>query len=643
MALKTRLKFRINTKILLTLLLLSLLPLVSFVLVFQFRMTSLNEYVERELIDKSKRDLQRLAKDQAAIADAILDKVMTQTYIIDHFASTLWDNRNPLSSRYRHSYSSYEKQPGDIYSASAYTLVPNVSFDMVRKDLDLSSNMDDIFMAIFDNHAELLFSIDAGFQNQLDSGTIQNGLRQKFIDNETTLSQNAAIEKIGNGWRINNGQKTYIIRKEENKINIYESAILDKAYIGTESGIFREYPWNSTMLFSIDVEFQNQLDSGIIPEELRRKFIDNEIALSQNATIGKVGNGWQINDGQKTYIIRKEENEINTYDNSFYPRNRPWYRKAVREGKIVWTKYRDWDKNKYIFTCSSPVFKSNNILVGVVGVDITLETISQRIINTPEEVPGYAFLVNEDGTIIAKEDGLTVENDGFIVRDDVDIQKKEEEEIIITPAKESGIIKQMMNRDKDGGIDFDELNYIAYAPIPSGKLSVGIVMPFDSITELAHQTETRIEKVQYILITILIIMIFVVIGMAYRQAKKITKPILALNQGAKIVGGGNLDYLLDVKTGDEIEDLANTFNKMTDNLKIYVKDLKETTAAKERIESELKIATQIQASMLPRIFPAFPDKKEFNIFATMEPAKEVGGDFYDFFLINENKLCFLVG
>jgi sigma-B regulation protein RsbU (phosphoserine phosphatase) len=81
------------------------------------------------------------------------------------------------------------------------------------------------------------------------------------------------------------------------------------------------------------------------------------------------------------------------------------------------------------------------------------------------------------------------------------------------------------------------------------------------------------------------------------------------------------------------------FSYITDNL-VRERKLKEE---KKKIESELNVATEIQASMLPRIFPPFPDRKEFNIFASMEPAKEVGGDLYDFFLIGEGKLCFLIG
>jgi sigma-B regulation protein RsbU (phosphoserine phosphatase) len=127
------------------------------------------------------------------------------------------------------------------------------------------------------------------------------------------------------------------------------------------------------------------------------------------------------------------------------------------------------------------------------------------------------------------------------------------------------------------------------------------------------------------------------------MGRGMTASIVKLTDGVKYIAEGDLDKKVEVYSRDEVEDLANAFNKMTDDLKTYIKNLRETTAAKERIESELKIAHDIQTSMLPRIFPPFPDRKEFDIFATMAPAKEVGGDFYDFFLIDENKLCFLIG
>lgn len=99
---------------------------------------------------------------------------------------------------------------------------------------------------------------------------------------------------------------------------------------------------------------------------------------------------------------------------------------------------------------------------------------------------------------------------------------------------------------------------------------------------------------------------------------------------------------LEIHTGDEIENLSESVKKMELEINEYIDNLTAVTAEKERMGAELNVATQIQASMLPCIFPAFPDRREFDIYATMEPAKEVGGDFYDFFLVDENHIAMVM-
>jgi len=99
---------------------------------------------------------------------------------------------------------------------------------------------------------------------------------------------------------------------------------------------------------------------------------------------------------------------------------------------------------------------------------------------------------------------------------------------------------------------------------------------------------------------------------------------------------------ISIKTGDEIESLSESFNFMLEELEHYIANLSRITAEKERIGAELDIARHIQASMLPSIFPAFPDRHEFDIYATMDPAKEVGGDFYDFFMVDDRHLAIVM-
>ena len=109
------------------------------------------------------------------------------------------------------------------------------------------------------------------------------------------------------------------------------------------------------------------------------------------------------------------------------------------------------------------------------------------------------------------------------------------------------------------------------------------------------------------------------------------------------IAGGDFTQRIAISAKNEIGTLAASFNEMTRRLNESIEHLKETTAAKERIESELQIAHEIQMSMVPKIFPPFPDRSEFDIFAALVPAKEVGGDLYDFFFIDDDHLCFAVG
>ena len=127
--------------------------------------------------------------------------------------------------------------------------------------------------------------------------------------------------------------------------------------------------------------------------------------------------------------------------------------------------------------------------------------------------------------------------------------------------------------------------------------------------------------------------------------KNIIIPIDRLNKAAKDMVGsleGEDTFHVEIHTGDEIEELSESFAQMNLELREYLKKLSAVTAEKERIGAELDIATQIQADMLPSIFPAFPDREEIDIYALMNPAKEVGGDFYDFFMVDDSHLAMVI-
>ena len=135
-----------------------------------------------------------------------------------------------------------------------------------------------------------------------------------------------------------------------------------------------------------------------------------------------------------------------------------------------------------------------------------------------------------------------------------------------------------------------------------------------------------------------------------RMRRALVKPISEIAGAAKTyvsdrrAGAPNTDHFtrLSIRTGDELENLSLVMAEMERSLTEYEDNLTRVTAEKERIGTELTLATRIQADMLPGIFPPYPERTEFDIYATMDPAKEVGGDFYDFFLIDDDHLALVM-
>jgi len=191
-------------------------------------------------------------------------------------------------------------------------------------------------------------------------------------------------------------------------------------------------------------------------------------------------------------------------------------------------------------------------------------------------------------------------------------------------------IGREMIHGKSGFVPFrsiltGKLCWMVYAPLSSSRWSLAVLFPQDELMA----DVVRLNKIMITLgllgfVFLLVVIVFI--------ARSITRPLSVLAGAAEDIATGNLDVAIpEIKTGDEVGKLAQSFDYMTKSLKQYIAELTETTAAKERIESELQIAHDIQMGILQKIFPAFPDMPEFDLYATLEPAKEVGGDLFDFF------------
>jgi len=165
-----------------------------------------------------------------------------------------------------------------------------------------------------------------------------------------------------------------------------------------------------------------------------------------------------------------------------------------------------------------------------------------------------------------------------------------------------------------------------------------------------------VQKLSYLIIIVFspfgLLILLVAIALAYIFVNQISKPLknlvtftneLIINNFQLSENSQNYLQIFSINYRDEVGKLSEAFLTMQISLKKYIIDLRDTTIAKEGMEGQLRIASAIQLGMVPKQYPAFPNYKQFNIYGQMHPAKEVGGDLYNYFMIDKDHLCFTIG
>ncbi|HON99304.1 MAG TPA: SpoIIE family protein phosphatase [Syntrophales bacterium] len=312
-----------------------------------------------------------------------------------------------------------------------------------------------------------------------------------------------------------------------------------------------------------------------------------------------------------------------------------WYQIPRELGRPAWSEpyFDEGGGNILMATYSVPFYtwrEGERAFLGVVTADISLQWLTQAVRDLTPSQAGFSFLVSRNGVFVAHP------REEYVMRQSI---------FSIAEEHGDGDLRRIGREMIAGGKGFVELKdyfageraWLYYAPLPSLGWSVGVVFP-------AHKLFAGVRKLAAVTLFLggagFVALLLVIISVT----RGVTQPLVCLAGKARELAGGNLDTEVPVVSSrDEVADLARSFRDMRDSLKVYIRDLTRTTAAKERIESELKIARSIQMSFLPRRFPPFPERREFRVFAVVEPAREVGGDLYDFFLLEGGRLFFAVG
>ncbi len=302
-----------------------------------------------------------------------------------------------------------------------------------------------------------------------------------------------------------------------------------------------------------------------------------------------------------------------------------WYTSAKEAGTVVFTDtYPDAYGRGLMISCAAPFYDAQDQFAGVVCMDILIGDLTSYVIDVALGEGAYAFLVNGRGDIIASAD-MKATDGAFESILDASSAVYEVSAPIING--ETGVMLT------SGGV------YYAFTPVSSANWKFCVHIPESLVLAPVKAMERKIIAAIFAFVVALALIIFCVVLMVRRFCRQLTAPLTALGQDVQTISSGDLDYRAEIRSNDEIGDLAVSFNNMAASLKQHIENLTVVTAEKERIGAELDVATHIQKSMLPCIFPAFPERKEFDVYATMTPAKEVGGDFYDFFMVDNTHLA----
>ena len=298
--------------------------------------------------------------------------------------------------------------------------------------------------------------------------------------------------------------------------------------------------------------------------------------------------------------------------------------KALRATR--WSKPYIGTRGQLISNYCIPMI-SNDRFVGVFAADMDLRELTELVNNIRPYKSAIVSIIDGDLEYVVHPEEKYVTSETLLDRVAKGEIPLDENAIKEIRGHESGEIIYRKGMDRI---------HLYYAPIPDVGWTA--LMECSEKDTFAGINKVRKERALLSLMSMLLLL-----GVCVLLLRRLTRPVLQFSEAAESIAGGNFHTRLpEIKAKDELYVLRNSMDTMQKSMEKYMNELKDTSEAKGRIEGELQIARGIQMSMVPKIFPPFPDRREIDLCAMMTPAKEVGGDLYDFY-IRDDKLFFCIG
>ena len=359
--------------------------------------------------------------------------------------------------------------------------------------------------------------------------------------------------------------------------------------------------------------------------------------------------------GYMPYAVRRDSTTIETVNLGVEQQKyleQDWFQQGLTTENGFWSEpfFEGNDTVYPLVAYIHPIRDKQGRTVAVLGTDLSLEWLQKKVDDKDQYIfanqwigmkkerrerretwKPFSFIISSKGTFIVHPDK------NRIVRDNINSMVEASNDTAMAYVRQQMLAgkeneEQIPEETTIDGKDY----YVFFRPIKHADWSMALVLP-----------SILLDMVAYIiagLLAFLLLMAILVVWLVSRTyIKRATKPLKQLASSAEEVAEGHFDTLLPkIKHNDEIRLLRDSFENMQQSLKTYIEELKVTTASKAAIENELKVAHDIQMSMLPKIFPPYPERHDIDIFGLLNPAKDVGGDLFDF-CIRDNQLFFCIG
>ena len=323
--------------------------------------------------------------------------------------------------------------------------------------------------------------------------------------------------------------------------------------------------------------------------------------------------------------IRSRQLGTETYDYHYMD----WYQIPKLLDRPYWSEpyYDDGGGDKMMTTYSKPLYDANGKLYAVITADLSLEWLTELVESIHAFDNSYNLMISRNASFIVHPNRELILNETIFSStygDKSESLKKMQSDIVNGRAGE--VLRDM----------WGDKFFVFYSPVETTQWTVAILC---ARSELYKEVKT----LRAMLIVLCLIALLLMIAFSYKGIRRVVAPIEEFSGVAKKIAKGDFQAELpNITSQDELMELHNSFQYLQSSLVSYIEELKSTTANKERIESELRIAHAIQMGMIPKSFPAFPERDDVSLSAKLVPAKEVGGDVYDFF-IEDGKLYFIIG